>query len=167
MLCSSGKHLGFLFSPAGTSAQQTRAGVGWGGVSAGQVGSGGGAWSSGGNTPGPAAFTSPRPTLMRWSSCQTGPLVWEGAARWAPGSAPTCPPPSLRPPWALSWARGPLHRDMFVPFESQVTSTRKNSQKGFYPSERLNTEGSLVLSGLSPLWHGFDPWPRNFCMSWV
>lgn len=32
MLCSSGKHLGFLFSPAGTSAQQTRAGVGvgWG-----------------------------------------------------------------------------------------------------------------------------------------
>ena len=34
------------------------------------------------------------------------------------------------------------------------------------------SRSSLVVQGVkdlvvSLLWHGFDPWPRNFCMPWA
>ena len=33
----------------------------------------------------------------------------------------------------------------------------------------LEFPGGLAVkdTALSMLWHGFDPWPRNFCMPWM
>ena len=33
----------------------------------------------------------------------------------------------------------------------------------------LEWPGGIAVKNpvLSLLWHGFDPWPGNFCMSWV
>ena len=136
------------------------------------------------SSPAPPSFSLPAQTMTVFLAlfllpCPTCKLLPDAGRRsWGPCHIPSvhlwlqsqlhCTDPcELRFPLAVS-DLGVLGDSAFFPRTLPCEdSSLSSAWKGEKASAGVAWWYSVKNPVLSLLWHGFDPWPGNFCMSWV